>query len=102
MPLTNQEDSQSYQDKKSPVLRCPIPPVGLGPVDNLRQFYNKGAVPQFRAQVINAALPYGSLTGGGNSTSTTTVVSGGSSGGTSGGGGGITPTSALGRVFTSS
>lgn len=77
--------STGLQNDPGQFIRCPIPPIGLGPTDNLRQFYNKGLVPQYRAQMLKSALPGSSSKGGSGSTivnvgATATVVpsSGGS------------------------
>ncbi len=75
--------STGKQDDRSQYIRCPIPPIGLGPTDNLRQFYNGGTVPIYRTQMNRSVLPSGN-SGGGSSTSVTNVVSTSSS---SGGGG---------------
>jgi len=74
------------QDDRSQYIRCPIPPIGLGPTDNLRQFYNGGTVPIYRAQMNRSVLPSGGSNGG-SSTSVTNVIS---ASGSSGGGGGPT------------
>lgn len=64
--------STGKQDDPGQYIRCPIPPIGLGPTDNLRQFYNGGRVPQYRAQMTRSALPGGGNSGG--SSTITTVV----------------------------
>lgn len=48
-PIINKE----YPGSPSTFLRSPIPPIGLAPSDNLRQYYNQGVTPQYRAQVLN-------------------------------------------------
>lgn len=87
--------SSGLQNDPGQYIRCPIPPIGLGPSDTLRQFYNKGAVPQYRAQMTRSALPGGGSTGG--SSSSTTFVSSAAEIVPSGGGGGTTN-----GIFTSS
>lgn len=64
--------STGQQDDPGQYIRCPIPPIGLGPTDNLRQFYKKGRIPQYRAQMTRNALPGGGSSG--SSTSTTVVA----------------------------
>ena len=70
-PLSPYTPLHQYPEAPASFLRCPIPPIGLGPVDNLRQFYNKGVVPQFRAQVLNTLTPTGAILGGSTATTTT-------------------------------
>jgi hypothetical protein len=59
--------SSGLQSDPGQYIRCPIPPIGIGSTDTLRQFYNKGAVPQYRSQMLRSALPGGGATGGGGS-----------------------------------
>lgn len=66
--------STGLQSEPGQYIRCPIPPIGVGSTDTLRQFYNKGAVPQYRVQMTRSALP-GSGSSGGSSSTTTVVTS---------------------------
>jgi hypothetical protein len=111
MPLINQQVNQSgaildtstmggQQNQRGIFVRSPIPPIGLGSVDNLRQFYNGSNTPQFRVQMISAAFPYGSTNG--TSTTSTIVETGGSASGGGSSSGGTTVPISLGRVFTAS
>lgn len=91
MPLTATDNiappipTTGRQNDPGQYIRCPIPPIGLGPTDNLRQFYNNGLVPQFRAQMLSTALPGPRSTGSVTETVNVTAP-GASSGGGSGGG----------------
>jgi hypothetical protein len=52
--------NKEYPGSPSTFLRSPIPPIGLAPSDNLRQYYNQGMTPQYRAQVLNIfSNPFG-------------------------------------------
>lgn len=94
------------QDQRGVYTRCPIPPIGLGSVDNLRQYYNRGLVPLYRAQVINTTPLGGQTTvntivqtSSGSSSNSSSSGSSSSSSGSSGTQPSATP---AGRVFTAS
>lgn len=69
------------QPNRGTMMRCPLPPLFQPSPDNLRAYYLKGQVPQFRI-----FTPPSSQSSGGAVTTTTTEVSG-----SSGGGGTTTP-----------